>query len=179
VGGTRSEETPRWAPYRPALRRAAQAAAGVAIVTGALELAVGPHRLISLVFLVAGPAIGAFVGRALARGLADWAADARPVSRAERAAVVTDERPSPYAAGALALVGIAAAVVPLRYRIPTPLPGGLAAVAVQAALQARALAAVERRRKGTIVRPVGRLSFEGEELRLLPDPAGEEATGQG
>jgi hypothetical protein len=144
----------------------------MAALTGVIELARGPHRVISIVFLVAGTAIGFVVGRNLARGLGEWADDAPVISESERGAVVAP-RTSPLAAAALVAVGIVAISIPLFRRVPTPIPGGLAAVAVQAWLQARAVADVGRRRGGRVLRPVGKLSFEGEELRLLPDPAGE------
>jgi hypothetical protein len=144
----------------------------VAAAAGLVELVIGPHRVVSLVFLVVGPAVGAIVGRGLARALREWADDAPALSADERDTVV-DARPAPYAIAALVVAGVVAVLVPVLYRIPTPLPGGLAAIAVQAWLQARDIARVGRRRAGQILRPAGRLSFSGDELRLLPDPAGE------
>lgn len=123
-------------------------------------------------FLIVGPAVGAMVGRNLARTLREWADDAPVLTAVERDAVV-DAQPSMYAIAAIALVGVVAILVPLLFGIPTPIPGGLAAIAVQAWLQARDIASVGRRRGGQVLRPAGRLSFGGEELRLRPDPAGE------
>jgi len=50
--------------------------------------------------------------------------------------------------------------------VPTPLPGALAAGAIQVFLQLRVLRAIETERGGEVFRPVGRLSFDGSELRL-------------
>ena len=167
------DETPaQRVAYGPGLKRAAKAAAVVAAVGGVVELVVGPHRITSVVFLLVGTGMGAIVGRSLARTLREWADDAAQVTETERAAL-GNAHASPYAIVALAIAGVTAVVVPVLYNVPTPLPGGLAALAVQAWLQARAVDDVEARRQGIVMRPVRRLSFSGEELRLLPHPADE------
>jgi hypothetical protein len=144
----------------------------MAVIGGTVELAVGPHRITSVVFLIVGTTIGALVGRSLARTLAGWADDAPLVSNDERAAVVAAQR-TPYAAVGLVVLGVIAVVVPVVYNIPTPLPGALAALAFQTWLQGRAIADVEARRRGSVLRPRRRLSFDGEDLRLLTDPPGD------
>jgi hypothetical protein len=141
--------------------------AAVALVTEAVELGVGPHRELSAVFLGVGLLVGALVGRNLGRELRDWSNDAA-VLDADEATRVGELRPSAYAVLALAAAAAVALFVPIAYHVPTPLPGALAAGAVQTLLQSRYLDPVEQRRRGRIVRPTGRFSFDGSELRLLP-----------
>jgi hypothetical protein len=168
----RQEETTQRVAYGPGLRRTAQIAAAIGVIAAAVELAVGPHRITSVVFLIVGTTIGVLVGRSLARTLADWAADAPVVSEDERASIVAGQR-TPYAVVGLVVLGVIAVAVPIGYDIPTPLPGALMALAVQTWLQARAIDDVEARRRGSVLRPRRRLSFDGEDLRLLPHPAGD------
>jgi len=129
-----TDEQPQWAPYEPALLRAAQAMAGAAIVAFAVELIVQPHREISAVFLGVGLIVGALVGRHLARELAEWCAEAPEVTAAEAERIV-EPRPSYLAAAGLIAAAILAIVVPIGGNIPTPIPGGLAAGVVQTLLQ--------------------------------------------
>jgi hypothetical protein len=131
-----------------------------------------------LVFLVAGAAIGVAVGRGLARTLSDWADDA-PVASGDELPATVDDQPSLPSVVLLCLVAVTSVYVPIQYHVPTPIPGGLAAIAVQAWLQGRAIEKVQRRRGGRVLRPGGRLSFDGAELRLLPETARESGSPQG
>src|SRR6266576_3850156 len=162
-----TDGTSSWAPYRPGLIRASTAMAAVAFVTEAVEFGVGPHRVLSAIFLGVGLLAGALVGRTLGRDLRDWADDAVVLDRDEQARV-GEPRPSRYAVLAPAVIGVVALYVPIAHHVPTPLPGALAAGALQTFLQSRFLDVAEHRRGGRILRPTGRFSFDGSELRLLP-----------
>jgi len=164
-------ELPPWrAPYAPALALTARALAAAAVISEAAEIGVGPHREISAVFVGVGLVAGYVVGRSLSAQLRDWAQDAPPLTEAETIRV-RDARLSPLTVGALAVVTLIAIGVPLAMHIPTPLPGALAAGAVQALMQSRALLGIESIRGGEVLRPVGQLSFEGSDLRLRYTPS--------
>jgi hypothetical protein len=153
------------AAYAPALDRATRALALAAIVAEAVELGVGPHRVLSAVFLAVGLVVGFAIGRSLATQLRSWAADA-PVLTAADAGRVRDSKPSPLSITALLLVTAIAVAVPIAWHLPTPLPGALSAAALQALLQTRVLRDIETARDGEVLRPVGQLSFDGGDLRL-------------
>jgi hypothetical protein len=159
-----AEDVPWRAPYAPALDRSAKALAAATVVTEAVEVGVGPHREISAVFLGVGLVAGFLVGRVLARQLREWATDAPPISDGEQLRV-RSAQPSPVMLAALVAFVALGVAVPLTSHIPTPVPGALAAGAIQAFLQQRVLRAIEVQRRGEILRPVGRLSFDGTELR--------------
>jgi hypothetical protein len=130
-----------------------------------VELGIGPHREISAIFLGVGLAVGYLVGRTLARQLREWVEQA-PVLDATEAAGVHDWRPAPLAVAAFLALTAVAIVIPITWHVPTPLPGALAAAAIQALLQARVLRDIEAARRGEVVRPDGQLSFDGSELRI-------------
>jgi hypothetical protein len=165
-----AEPKPWRAPYGPALARTTRALAAAALVVEAVELGLGPHREISAIFLGVGLLVGYAVGRSLARELREWAKDAPALDAAE-ATRVCDTGPSPWTVAALLVVIAIALVVPIEWQLPTPLPGAMAAAAIQALMQARGLRAIENERVGEILRPVGQLSFEGSELRLRMKPS--------
>ncbi|MFL6240807.1 MAG: hypothetical protein ACJ735_15095 [Actinomycetes bacterium] len=166
------DEPPRTlAPYTPALDRGARALAVAAVVCAAVELGVGPHRVLSVVFVVTGLLIGYGAGRQLGAMLAESAMDAPVVSEAELA-LVAPAQPSPLLVAALGIGVLIAIAVPLGWHVPTPLPGGFAAGAVQFTKQVRGLRGVESKRRGQILRPLGQLSFDGDELRLRPSGVG-------
>jgi hypothetical protein len=159
------DDVPWRAPYAPALDRSSKALAAAAVVTEAVELTVGPHRVISAVFLGVGVLVGFAVGRTLARQLREWATDAPALADAE-ASHVRGTQFSPVSFAALVAIEAVGIVVPLVSHLPTPIPGALAAGAIQALLQRRVLRAIEVKRRGEVLRPVGRLSFDGTELRV-------------
>jgi hypothetical protein len=166
---TTEEPQPARTPYRPALQRSARALTVAAAVGEAVELGVGPHREISAVFLGVGLLVGYAVGRSLARQLREWATEATVLDAAD-ACLVRPSSPALLAGAALLVVAAGAIVVPAVWHVPTPLPGALAAGAVQTLLQARVVRDIELQRQGEVVRPVGRVSFDGSELRLRAEP---------
>jgi hypothetical protein len=147
------------------LDRSARALAAAAAIGEAVELGIGPHRELSAIFLGVGLVIGYAVGRNLAKQLREWAA-AAPQLSADEQRRLREPNASPLSIVALVVVAVVAIAVPLVAHIPTPLPGALAAGAIQVVLQSRVLRAIETERRGEIFRPVGRLSFDGGELRL-------------
>lgn len=165
-----SNELPPWrAPYAPALALSARALAVAAFVSEAVEFGIGPHREISAIFLAVGLLVGYVVGRSLSAQLRDWAHDAPELTEAE-ASRVREARLSPFTLAALVVVTLVAIGIPLAMHVPTPLPGAMAAGAIQAWMQSRALISIEAERGGEVLRPVGQLSFEGDELRLRHTP---------
>jgi hypothetical protein len=161
-----TDELPPWrAPYVPSLALSARALAAAALVAEAVEIGIGPHREISAIFVGVGLLVGYAVGRSLSAQLRGWAEDAPELSAWE-ASRVREARFAPLSLGALVIITLIAIGVPLATHLPTPLPGALAAGAVQAFMQARALRSIERERSGEVLRPVGQLSFEGTDLRL-------------
>jgi hypothetical protein len=162
---TSDEPQPMIAAYAPALDRATRALALAAVVSEGVELGIGPHRVLSVVFLAVGLLVGFAIGRSLAKQLRSWAADA-PVVTAADLARVRESKPSPLSVAALLLMTTIAVVVPIAWHLPTPLPGALTAAAIQALLQARVLHDIETARDGEVLRPVGQLAFEGSDLRL-------------
>jgi hypothetical protein len=158
-------EAPWRAAYYPALERTWRALAVAAVVTEAVEQAAGPHRVISAIFFGIGLLTGYVAGRVLARQLRDWAQEAPLLDDVEATRLRASE-PSPLTVAALAVIGVLAVVIPLVWQVPTPLPGALAAGALQVLLEARVLRDIETQRGGEVVRPVGQISFDGSELRL-------------
>ena len=158
-------QAPWRAAYYPALERTWRALAITAAVSAAVELGIGPHRVLSAVFLAIGLLIGYVAGRVLARQLRDWAQEAPLLDDVESTRLRAAE-PSPLTVGALAVIGVLALLIPIVWHVPTPLPGALAAGALQVLLQARVLRDIETERGGEVVRPVGQISFDGSELRL-------------
>lgn len=164
------EEPPPWrAPYAPALELSTRALAVAALVSEAVEIGIGPHREISAIFLGVGLLAGYLVGRNLSRELKDWAQDA-PLLNDVEALRVRDASPSALVVSALIAVTLLAIGIPLATHVPTPLPGALAAGAVQALMQLRVLRGIELERGGEVLRPVGQLSFDGGDLRLRYKP---------
>jgi hypothetical protein len=152
------DELPPWrAPYAPALALSARALAAAALVSEA-------------VFLAVGLLVGYAVGRSLSSQLRDWAQDAPALTDVE-ASRVREAQLSPLTLGALVVVTLIAVGFALATHLPTPLPGALAAGAVQALMQSRVLLRIEAERRGDVLRPVGQLSFEGSDLRLRYKPS--------
>ncbi len=172
------EPPAQYTPFAAGLARTARIGAVAVLAVWIVELVVQPHRLMSLLFVVVGVLVGYGIGRSLASTVIDWSEDAAPLTSAERSNVLPN-KPSALAIVVLIIVVAIGLEVPIRYNFPSPVPGGLLAIAMQAWLQERALVTVGRRRGGAILRPMRRLSFDREALRFRSDGPDESAQPRG